>query len=110
MLAFPFFLATIFTLAGMFIYEKRKKSRLQRAERADNPAQPISAVPISRLHFWFLAQLALLASLLVYLGAQASTYGLSDPDQTFQSPYCALAHANYHPILTSRHQHAVQHA
>ncbi len=110
MLAFPFFFATIFTLAGMFIYEKRKKSRLQRAERADTPAQPISAAPISRLHFWVLAQLALLALLLVYLGAQASTYGLSDPDQTFQSPYCALAPANYDPIIAYMQQQHIQYA
>ncbi len=110
MLAFPFFFATIFTLACMFIYEKRKKSRLHHVEGAVTPAQPIRAAHISRLRFWVLAQLALFALLLVYLGAQAWTYDLSDTDQTFQSPYCALAPANYDPIIAYMQQQHIQYA
>lgn len=110
MLAFPFFFATIFTLAGIFIHEKRKKSRLQSADGADTPAQPISAAPISRLRFSVFAQLALFALLLVYLGAQAWTYGLSNADQTFQSPYCSLVPANYDPIIAYMQQQHIQYA
>jgi len=47
----------------------------------------------------YLLQIVLIAFLLVYLGAQAWTYGLTDPAATFQSPFCLEAPANNDPII-----------
>ena len=44
-------------------------------------------------------QAILFGFLLVYLGAQAWTYGLTDPGYTFQSAYCLEAPADNRPII-----------
>ena len=54
----------------------------------------------------FVLQGILFALLLVYLGAQVWTYGLTDPATTFQSPFCLEAPANNEPIIAyMQHEH-----
>jgi hypothetical protein len=48
----------------------------------------------------------LFAVLFVYLGAHATTYGLTDTAATFQSPFCLEAPANNDPIISyMQHEH-----
>ena len=55
---------------------------------------------------WHLLQTILFALLLIYLCAQAWTYGLTDAGYTFQSAYCLEAPANNQPIIAyMQHQH-----
>jgi hypothetical protein len=52
------------------------------------------------------AQALLLVFLVVYLGVQASTFGLTDPDATYQSPSCPMAPAYNDPIIAYlQHEH-----
>jgi hypothetical protein len=52
----------------------------------------------------------LFAVLLVYLGAQAWTYGLSDSNYTFQSPFCTIAPANNDPIIAYMQRQHINYA
>lgn len=82
-LALPFFCATIFTLLS-----------LTPGARRPAPARPTSrrrAAP---------TLLALGVLLAAYLAGQATTYGLTNPDLAFQSPWCTMAPADYQPIIT----------
>ncbi|HYU71106.1 MAG TPA: hypothetical protein VEL31_00380, partial [Ktedonobacteraceae bacterium] len=47
---------------------------------------------------------------LIYLGTHAWTYGLTDPDRAFQSPYCTIAPANYDPIIAYMQQENIHYA
>ena len=56
------------------------------------------------------AQAILLALLLAYIGAQVSTYVLTDPDATYQSASCPIAPANNDPIIAYLQQEHVHYA
>jgi hypothetical protein len=54
----------------------------------------------------YLLQAILFGFLLIYLGVQTWTYGLTDPGYTFQSAYCLEAPANNGPIIAYlQHEH-----
>lgn len=110
MLIFPFLIATLFTLVSMFIYENRKQSLSQTAKSVHHAARPHRIAPAFRLHPLMVAQVTLFAVLLAYLGTQAWTYGLSDSNHTFQSPYCTIAPANYDPIIAYMQQQHIYYA
>lgn len=57
-----------------------------------------------------MALVVLFALLLSYLGAQALTYGLTNPNRAFQSPYCTIAPANYDPIIAYMQQEHIKYA
>lgn len=98
-LALPFFFATIFTLVGMFFYEKSKSpARPTTDATSAQSVQPASSPARRRLSL--LALGAVCAVLLAYLGGQVATYGLTNPDLAFQSAYCTIAPANYAPIIS----------
>ncbi len=110
LLALPFFLATIFAVVSMHLHERSER---QAKNVEDGPAQPqhsgAGASPIGtnvRARVGFVLQGILFVFLLVYLGAQAWTYGLTDPAATFQSPFCLEAPANNEPIIAyMQHEH-----
>ena len=105
-LALPFFFATIFTLLGVYFFERR--SRQQPDDAAPAPSRRLAtASPRSRVS---LALIALVAVLAAYLAGQATTYGLTNPDLAFQSPWCTLAPANYQPIIAYMEQEHVHYA
>lgn len=103
-LALPFFFATAFTLAGMLI--SNRSQRPEPPTDRDQPGAPRRGN--SRLSVGVLV--ALCALLLVYLGGQAVTYGLTNPDLAFQSPYCTIAPANYGPIIAYMRQENIHDA
>lgn len=98
-LALPFFFATIFTLVGMFLYEK-SKSPARQTEAAASATSVQAAISPVRRGFSLLALGVVFAVLLAYLGGQVATYGLTNPDLAFQSAYCTIAPANYAPIIS----------
>lgn len=115
MLAYPFFVATIFTLAIIYLHEKP-----ERRLKGINDTRALSTTEgqgergqgernKSRPYRW-IAQIALFALLIVYLGTQAGTYGLSDANYDFQSPYCSHAPANYDPIIAYMQQRHIHYA
>ncbi len=134
-LALPFFFATLFTIANMYIYEKGERTEQITAVGASNGstlggfqnaragASPASAMtrrtpvrimvgtsPGGRPGMVYVLQIILFAVLLVYLGVQAWTYGLTDPGYTFQSAYCLEAPANNAPIIAYLQQRHVHYA
>ncbi len=108
-LALPFFFATAFTLASMFIYEK-SKGTVSQTEDASNAVRTQLSAGTSRRRISVVASVALFAILLAYLGAQAWTYGLTNPDLAFQSPYCTMAPANDDPIIAYMQQEHIHYA
>ena len=107
-LALPFFFATSLTILGMFLHERGTARNQQTAEiPAPTPAQPVHG--ISRQRF-SRAAIVVLALVLVYLGGQSATYGLTNQDLAFQSAYCTIAPANYSPIITYMEQEHIQYA
>lgn len=105
-MALPFFFATVFTLVCIFIYEKRSVQQTQDATHTTSVQ--LSA---SRSHRrTSVALVALFALLAAYLGGQATTYGLTNPNLAFQSPWCTLAPANYAPIIAYMEQEHIQYA
>jgi hypothetical protein len=57
-----------------------------------------------------LALVGLFALLLAYLGAQAWTYGITNPDLAFQTSYCTIAPANDDPIILYLRQEHIHYA
>lgn len=55
-------------------------------------------------------QVAVLALVLLYVGMQAFTYGLTDPARTFQSPYCMNGPANNDPLIAYMQQQHIRYA
>lgn len=113
MLVFPFLIATIFTLVGMYIlyiHEKRGQNLSQTTKSVHNAVHPQRIVLAFRLRAPMVARVALFAVLLAYLGTQAWTYGLTDSNHTFQSPYCTIAPANYDPIIAYMQQQHIYYA
>lgn len=83
-LALPFFCATIFTVLSLTPGGRRPTLPSSR------PASRRRAAPV-------LLVLGIL--LAAYLAGQATTYGLTNPDLAFQSPWCTMAPADYRPII-----------
>ena len=68
--------------------------------------QNLSLKGLRRPLLSLVAQAILLALLLAYVGAQISTYVLTDPDATYQSASCPIAPANNDPIIAYlQHEH-----
>jgi hypothetical protein len=65
-------------------------------------------------HDWFrpqiVVQVAVLVLVLLYVGMQALTYGLTDPARTFQSPYCMKGPANNDPLIAYMQQQHIRYA
>ena len=124
MLVLPFFFAMTFTLAIMYIRSRGHVPGGISEERClgDSvkgppdflpPLAPEGGVPknLSRKglrhpRLSLVAQAILLALLLTYVGAQVSTYVLTDPDATYQSASCPIAPAYNDPIIAYlQHEH-----
>lgn len=105
-MALPFFFATVFTLVCIFVYERKFEQR-----PADTTSVASGRMSTGRaFRRSSLALIALFALLTVYFGGQASTYGLTNADQAFQSPWCTIAPANYAPITAYMEQEHVHYA
>lgn len=104
-LALPFFFATAFTLVSMFITEKMP---MRQVGSIASVLPALRAAEASGQRKYAMALLGVFALLAVYLGGQASTYGLTNPDEAFQSAYCTIAPANYGPIIAYLEQRNVQ--
>jgi hypothetical protein len=101
-LALPFFFAAVFTMARMSISVGAGVEMTRGGGLYGRPPWPTTRPPnpsLGRIRLPFVAQGVLLASLVVFLGAQAGTYGLTDAATTFQSPFCREAPANNEPII-----------
>lgn len=104
-LALPFLFATAFTLVYMFVTEKQAGQ----ARREERETVPVQTSNVERRNRPVL--LGLLVVLLVaYFGGQVTTYGLTDPDQAFQSAYCTIAPANYAPIIAYMQREGIRYA
>jgi hypothetical protein len=86
-LVLPFFLATVFTLAIMFLSERRR----------DGDVEVSGFQSSGRPSLFGLVAMSLLLG--IFLAGQAATYGLTNADLAFQSAYCTIAPGSYGPIL-----------
>jgi hypothetical protein len=102
LLALPFFFATMFTVISMYIHEMGE----QNARAGATPAPTRYA----RQNVRYVLQIIVFAFLIVYLGAQAWTYGLTDAAGTFQSPFCLEAPANDDPIIAYMQRENIRYA
>jgi hypothetical protein len=101
-LALPFFFAAVFTMARMSISVGAGVGMTWGGGLYGRPPWPTTRPPnpsLERIRLPFVAQGVLLAFLVVLLGTQAGTYGLTDAATTFQSPFCREAPANNDPII-----------
>ncbi len=57
-----------------------------------------------------IVQEIVLVLVLLYVGMQAYTYGLTDPARTFQSPYCMNGPANNDPLIAYMQQQHIRYA
>ncbi|HYU75017.1 MAG TPA: hypothetical protein VEL31_20305 [Ktedonobacteraceae bacterium] len=106
MLVLPFFFATTFTLASMYIYKIGKRRALNSRENESNSSRPAPRTGLRRPRLSLVAQAILFALLFAYVGAQVSTYLLTDPDATYQSASCPIAPAYNDPIIAYlQHEH-----
>jgi len=115
MLVYPFFVATIFTLASIYLYEKLglRLKWVNDAQAVSTSEKQVESGQEGRdkSHlYWLIVQIALFALLFVYLGTQVWTYGLSDANYDFQSPYCSNTPANYDPIIAYMQQQHIHDA
>lgn len=109
-LALPFFFATIFTMVTMLI-ASRTSARANTTAPSPRPFQSHPyGLRIPHISISIVLQIFLFALLLAYLGIQAGTYGLTDADQAFQSPYCTIAPVNYDPIIAYMQQEHIHYA
>lgn len=105
-MALPFFFATVFTLISIFLYEQMLVRSAAGITHTAS-ARPSTGTSHRRTS---VALVALFALLVAYLGGQATTYGLTNPDLAFQSPWCTIAPANYAPIIAYMEQEHIQYA
>ncbi|GAC1348918.1 MAG: hypothetical protein NVSMB27_18450 [Ktedonobacteraceae bacterium] len=111
MLSLPFFFATMFTVASMYLYaqheqREQRERAAQAREHTDNSPRPFSSGTPSRLTL--LGQGLLLVLLLAYLGTQTWTYSLTDAGHTYQSNYCTAGPANNDPIVAYLQQQHIR--
>jgi hypothetical protein len=103
-IALPFFLATVVTLVRIFIGQGRP------------PGPPLTGGNGRRTGSGLFGRLpaiglvALCIFLIAYFGGQATTYGITNPDLAFQSPWCTIAPANYSPIIAYMEKQHIQYA
>ncbi len=110
MLALPFFFSTVFTLVSVHLYTSGKRlfQHIARPKEAAKPSlRPQTTPAFARLHLRLVAPLLVLAIMFVYLGEQAYTYVLTDPDDTYQSASCPIAPADNDPIIAYLQQEHV---
>jgi hypothetical protein len=107
-IALPFFLATVVTLIRVFIGQARPpRPPVSSAPGGRNVNRPAGGLP---LRLPAIAMVALCVFLIAYFGGQATTYGLTNPDLAFQSPWCTIAPANYAPIIAYMEKQHIQYA
>ena len=107
-IALPFFLATVVTLARIFIGQVRPPSSPPPSARPGENGHRRGGGLSGRLPA--VGLVALSVFLIAYFGGQASTYGLTNPDLAFQSPWCTIAPANYAPIIAYMEKQHIQYA
>jgi hypothetical protein len=108
-LALPFFFATTFTIITMFIRKRRAVQQNENEGEVPTQYNQLSRrTPSQRLSV--AALLAVFVVFFAYLGGQVTTYGLTNPDRAFQSPWCTIAPANYAPIITYMEQEHIHYA
>ncbi|HLJ36768.1 MAG TPA: hypothetical protein VKU38_24130, partial [Ktedonobacteraceae bacterium] len=62
------------------------------------------------IRFAAIVQCAVFVLVLLYVGLQSVTYGLTNPGTTFQSPYCSIGPANNDPIIAYMQQQHIRYA
>ncbi len=105
-LVLPFFFATAFTLISMRLTDKMAMQQAAGSITGILPTMRAAGAP--GLRKYAMALLGVFALLVVYFGGQTVTYGLTNPDEAFQSAYCTSAPANYGPIIAYLEQQHVQ--
>lgn len=109
MLVLPFFFATSGMLLIQWIRERSSQKRQMGDIRHTN-LQPESPKKEAHSFVASRAQIVLFVCLLGYLGAQVSTYALTEPGFTFQSPYCIDAPASVDPLIAYMQQEHMRYA
>jgi hypothetical protein len=107
-IALPFFLATAVTLIRIFIGQVRPPSPPDPSAPSSGYERRTGSGLSGRLPA--LGLMALCIFLIGYFGGQASTYGLTNSDLAFQSPWCTIAPANYAPIIAYMEKQHIQYA
>lgn len=115
MLALPFFFAMTFTLLSMAMYNIFQKRRQQANVHGVENTGITSEAPIAKSRrgrfFIMLGLQAVLGVILfAYVGSQAYTYVLTNPDTTYQSPSCPIAPAYDDNIIAYLQQQHVHYA
>lgn len=108
MLVLPFFFAMVFTIAYTSLAKFMKRRPRNEEKQAGNAQHSVLSKASSRIAL--ITQISLFAVLFSYLGVQASTYGLTDADATFQSPSCTIVPANNDLIIAYLQQEHVHYA
>ncbi|MFL5666259.1 MAG: hypothetical protein ACJ8BW_33665 [Ktedonobacteraceae bacterium] len=111
MLALPFFFSIIFTLVSVLLYTLGKRlfqiiGRDKEDAGYSLQRKPSSSV-LTRLQLHLVAPLLVFAVMFAYLGEQAYTYVLTDPDDTYQSASCPMAPAYNDQIIAYLQQEHV---
>jgi hypothetical protein len=111
MLALPFFFSIIVTLVSVLLYVLGKQLFQIIGRDKENAGyslqrQPSSSV-LTRLRLHLVAPLLVFAVMFAYLGEQAYTYVLTDPDETYQSASCPIAPAYNDQIIAYLQQEHV---
>jgi len=113
MLVLPFFFATTFTLLSMAVYNIVQKRRQQANVVENTGITGVAPVAKSRRGRFFIMlglQVVLGVVLCAYVGSQAYTYVLTDPNTTYQSPSCPIAPAYDDNIIAYLQQQHVHYA
>jgi hypothetical protein len=111
MLALPFFFSIIVTLVSVLLYVLGKQLFQIIGRDKENAGyslqrQPSSSV-LMRLRLHLVAPLLVFAVMFAYLGEQAYTYVLTNPDDTYQSASCPIAPAYNDQIIAYLQQEHV---
>lgn len=110
MLVLPFFFSLIFTLASVLLYTLGKRLFPNFGKDKGDAGYSLQRRPLSvltRLRLHLVAPLLVFAVMFTYLGEQAYTYVLTDPDDTYQSASCPIAPAYNDQIITYLQQQHV---
>ncbi len=113
MLALPFFFAMTLTLLSMALYsffQQRSQQPPQASQQEERLSSSKPTIKTTRLFMSISAQALIGILLFSYLGVQAYTYVLTDPDATYQSPSCPIAPAYDDGIITYLQQQHVHYA